>query len=82
MHRTNRHLNNHLEQDHRGVKQYYQPTCRLKTCTTAARFCLVFDELRAFVHPQLHRKPPLTFVHPRHTHQDQFAQLMGIMVAA
>jgi transposase-like protein len=51
-HRTNRALNNHLEQDHRGIKPRYRPTCGLKTFATAARFCRLFDELQAFLRPQ------------------------------
>jgi putative transposase len=50
-HRTNRYLNNRLEQDHRGIKQRYRPTCGLKTFATAARFRRLFDEIRAFSDP-------------------------------
>jgi putative transposase len=80
-HRTNRHLNNHLEQDHRGIKQRYRPTGGLKTFATAARFCLVFDEIRAFLRPQSHRNQALTLARRRHIHQDRCAQLMGMMAA-
>jgi transposase-like protein len=52
-HGTNRYLNNHLEQDHRGIKQRYRPTFGLKIFATAARFCRVFDEIRAFLPPSL-----------------------------
>jgi putative transposase len=38
VHRTNRYLNNHLEQDHRGIKQRYRPLCGFKTVNTAWRF--------------------------------------------
>jgi transposase-like protein len=31
-HRTNRYLNNHLEQDHRGIKQRIQPMGGLQEC--------------------------------------------------
>jgi transposase-like protein len=66
LHRTNRHLNNHLEQDHRGIKQRYQPT----------------DETRAFLRPQSHRNQPVTLAQRRAIHQDRFAQLMGMIAAA
>jgi putative transposase len=82
LHRTNRHLNNHLEQDHRGIKQRYQPTGGLKTFVTAACFCRVFDEIRAFLRPQSHRNQPVTLEQRRHIHQDRFAQLMEMMAAA
>jgi transposase-like protein len=82
LHRTNRHLNNHLEQDHRGIKQRYRPTGGLKTFVTAACFCRVFDEIRAFLRPQLHRNQPMKLAHRRHIHQERFTQLMAMMIAA
>jgi putative transposase len=82
LHRTTRHLNNHLEQDHRGIKQRYRPTCGLKTFATAACFCLAFDEIRAFLRPQSHRNQPVTLAQRRAIHQDRFAQLMGMITAA
>jgi putative transposase len=81
-HRTNRYLNNHLEQDHRGIKQRYKPTCGLKTFATAARFCCVFDEIRAFLRPQSHRDQFLTFEQRRRIHREQFAPVMGTIAAA
>jgi transposase-like protein len=53
-HRTNRYLNNHLEQDHRGIQECCRPMAGFKHGATAARFCLVFDEVRAFLCPQSH----------------------------
>jgi transposase-like protein len=55
IHRTHRHLNHHLEQDHRGIKPCYRPTYWLNTFATAACFCCAFDEIRAFLRPQPHR---------------------------
>jgi len=65
LHRTNRRLKNHLEQDHRGIKQRYRPTGGLKTFSTAACFRLVFDEIRAFLRPQSHRNQPVTLARGR-----------------
>src|SRR5262245_10813142 len=48
-HRTSRYLNNHLEQDHRGIKQRTHSMCGFKTFVSAARFCRVYDEVRAFL---------------------------------
>jgi putative transposase len=48
-HRTNRHLNNHLEQDHRGIKQRTHSMCGFKSFVSAARFCRVYDEVRSFL---------------------------------
>ena len=81
-HRTNRYLNNHLEQDHRGLKQRYSPTCGFKTFATAARFCCVFDEIRAFLRPQVHRNHPLTLARRRDIHRERFAHMMEIIAAA
>lgn len=47
-HRTNRYLNNHLEQDHRGIKQRTHSMCGFKSFASAARCCRVYDELRHF----------------------------------
>jgi putative transposase len=80
--RTNRYLNNHVEQDHRGIKQRYRPTCGLKSFATAASFCRAFDEIRAFLRPQSHRNQTLTLAHRRLIHQARFAQLMGMMAVA
>lgn len=81
-HRTNRYLNNQLEQDHRGIKQRARPMYGFKTFVTAARFCRVFDEIRAFCRPQSHHNQCLSLHQHRRLHRDRFAQLMEIMAAA
>jgi putative transposase len=81
-HRTNRYLNNHLEQDHRGIKQRYRPMGGFQHGDTAARFCRVFDEVRAFLRPQSQRHQRLSLAQRRHIHWERFAQLIGMMVAA
>lgn len=45
-HRTSKYLNNRLEQDHRGIKQRYDPMHGFGSFDSAARFCRAFDELR------------------------------------
>ncbi len=47
-HRCNQYLNNHLEQDHRGIKQRYYPMRGFGSFASAARFCRAFDEVRHF----------------------------------
>ena len=81
-HRTNRYLNNHLEQDHRGIKQQYRPMGGFTHGTTAARFCRLFNEMRAFLRPQSHRNQFLPLKQRRAIHQERFAQLMSLMAAA
>ena len=82
LHRTNRYLNNHLEQDLRGIKQRYRPTGGLRTFRTAAQFCRVFDELRAFLRPQSCHNQQLSLAQRRAVHQERFTQVMGILAAA
>jgi transposase-like protein len=50
-HRTSKYLNNRLEQDHRGVKQRYDPMHGFGTVEAATRFCSAFDELRNYLRP-------------------------------
>jgi putative transposase len=54
-HRTNRYLNNHLEQDHHGIKQRTCPMGGFKRVESARRFCRVHDEVRNFLRPRSHR---------------------------
>jgi hypothetical protein len=75
-------LNHRLEQDHRGIKQRYRPTCGLKTFATAARFCRLFDEIWALFRPQSRHNQRLSLHQRRHIHRAQFTQLMGMMAAA
>jgi putative transposase len=64
------------------VKQRYRPTGGLKTFATAARFCCVFDEIRAFFRPPSNRNQSLTLAQRRCIHQERFTELMGMMAAA
>ena len=47
-HRTNQHLNNRTEQDHRGIKQRYHPMLGFGSFASASRFCRAFDEVRQY----------------------------------
>jgi hypothetical protein len=49
--RTDRSLNGHVEQGHRGTEQRHSPTGGLKSFVSAARLCLVFDEIRTHLSP-------------------------------
>jgi transposase-like protein len=51
-HRTNKYLNNCLEQDHRGIKQRYYPMHGFGNFSSAVRFCCAFDELRNYLRPR------------------------------
>jgi putative transposase len=52
--RPNRYLNNQLEQDHQRIRQRSRHMYGFKTFVIAARFCRVFDEIRALCRPQSH----------------------------
>jgi putative transposase len=82
MHRTNRYLNNHVEQDHRCIKQRYRPTGGLKTFATAACFCHLVEEIRALFRPQSCHHQRLSFHQRRCIHRHRFAYLMGVMATA
>ena len=64
-HRTNRYLNNRIEQDHRGIKGRYQPMRGFKSSTSAARFCRSYDELRNFLRSRSNRNQPVPANHHR-----------------
>lgn len=51
-HRTNSYLNNHLEQDHIGIKQRLLPMGSFKSVESAKRFCRVHDEVWNFLRPR------------------------------
>lgn len=82
IHRTNRYLNNHWEQDHRGIKQRYRSMCGFKQGQSAARFCRLFDEIRAFLRPSSHRRQSCTLEQRRRIHCERFTDLMGMLAAA
>jgi putative transposase len=53
LHRTQRYLNNRIEQDHRAIKQRYYPMRGFGSAAGASRFCTAFEEVRQFF--RLHR---------------------------
>lgn len=81
-HRTNRYLNNHLEQDDKGIKQRYRSTGGLRTFRTAAQFCVVIDELRTFLRPRSCHNQRLSLAKRRAFHPERFIRLMGLFAAA
>ena len=50
-HRTGRHKNNGLEQDHRGVKGRIRCMRGFKSFASTECFCRTYDELRDFLRP-------------------------------
>jgi transposase-like protein len=64
-HRPNRYLNNHLEQDHRGIKQRTCPMGGFKSVDSAKHFCRVHDEVRNFLRPRARRNEVVSLAHRR-----------------
>ncbi len=54
-HRTSKYKNNHLEQDHRGVKGRTRPMRGFQHADSAHRFCRAYDEVRNFPRPSTRR---------------------------
>jgi transposase-like protein len=48
-HRTDRYLNNHLEQDHRGIVRRTHPMYGFKRFASTERFCRVYSDANAHV---------------------------------
>jgi putative transposase len=61
-HRTNRYLNNHLEQDHRGIKQRTHSMCGFKSFMSAERFCHVYEEVHNFFRVRSQRNEAVSLV--------------------
>ncbi|GHO67845.1 hypothetical protein KSC_067370 [Ktedonobacter sp. SOSP1-52] len=59
LHQTNKPLNNHVEQEHRGIKQWYYPMRGFGNFNSAVRFCRAFDELRSSLHPRTKMGEPI-----------------------
>ena len=64
-HRDNAYLNRRIEQDHRGIKQRYDPMLGFGAFPSAQRFCSAFDEVRQYFRPRRRRKQFVCLVRPR-----------------
>ena len=78
-HRTNKYLNNRLEQDHRGVKQRYYPMRGFGNFVSAARFCHAFDELRNYFRPRHTMGETLSLLEQRRLFCEKLAALQLLM---
>ena len=81
-HRTNRYLNNHLEQDHRGIKQRIRPMGGFKRVESAKRFCRVHDEVRNFLRPRSFRNEVISLAQRRLLHTARTRILLTTLAAA
>jgi transposase-like protein len=81
-HRTNKYLNNRLEQDHRGIKQRYYPMRGFGNFQSAARFCCAFDELRNYLRPRRTMGEPISLPEQRRAFLQRLAALKALIQAA
>jgi putative transposase len=81
-HRTNRYLNNHLEQDHRGIKQRLRPMGGFKSMESATRFCRVHDEVRNFLRPRSCRNEVVSLAQRRLLYTARTRVLLTSLAAA
>jgi putative transposase len=82
LHRTNRILNNWIEQDHRGIKQRYGPMRGFGSFESAGRFCRAFDEMRRFYRNPGARGTTRSLAARRHHYRERTQALLDIVLAA
>jgi putative transposase len=82
VHRTNRYLNNRLEQDHRGVKQRYYPMRGFGNFDSALRFCRAFDEQRDYFRYRTKPKEVVPLSEQRRMFRQRFGTLQYLLMAA
>ncbi len=81
-HRTNRYLNNRLEQDHRALKGRYRPMRGFKCPRSAARFCRGHDELRNYLRPRSRRNQHVPALRRRVLFLRRSVTVLGILETA
>jgi putative transposase len=81
-HRTSRYMNNRMEQDHRGIKQRYDPMRGFGSFEAAARFCTVHDELRDHFRFRQHLNETVSLADQRRLFQDRWGVVCAAMQAA
>jgi len=74
-HRDNAYLNRRIEQDHRGIKQRYDPMLGFGAFPSAQRFCRAFEEVRQYFRPRRKRKRFVSLPHGR----QQFIQKVRVL---
>jgi putative transposase len=82
LHRTNKYLNNRLEQDHRGIKQRYYPMRGFGSVASASRFCRAFDEVRQFFRVRTTMKQQVSLVQQRERFRQQLEALKTLVLVA
>lgn len=81
-HRTNKYLNNCLEQDHRGIKQRYYPMQGFVNFASTSLFCRAFDELRQYFRPRRTMGETVSLLEQRQAFLQRLADLRTSIQAA
>ena len=81
-HRTSRYMNNRIEQDHRGIKQRYDPMRGFGSFEAAARFCSAHDELRDQLRYRQRLNETMSLADQRHLFQDRWDEVCAVLQAA
>jgi putative transposase len=82
LHRTNKYLNNRLEQDHRGIKQRYYAMRGFGSLTSASCFCRAFDEVRQFFRVRTIMKQKVSLVQQREMFRHRLDALKALVLVA
>jgi transposase-like protein len=82
VHRTNRYLNNRMEQDHRGIKQRYYPMRGFGSFAAGSRFCTAYDEQRDYFHARTKPNEMVSLAEQRRLFQQRFGALQDWLIAA
>ena len=81
-HRTSQYMNNRMEQDHRGVKQRYDPMRGFGSVEAAARFCTAHDELRDHFRYRQHLNETVSLAEQRRLFQERWGEVCAVLQAA
>lgn len=79
-HRTNKYLNNRLEQDQRAIKQRYHPMRGFGRFESAARFCSAYDEQRQYFRSRSKPKETVPLSEQRRMFQQRLGALRYLMM--
>ena len=85
-HRTNKYLNNRLEQAPRGyprgIKQRYYPMRGFGSFASASRFCMAYDEQRQYFRYRTKPKEIVSLPDQRQMFRQRFGALQNMLMVA
>ncbi len=81
-HRTSRYKNNRIEQDHRGVKQRYDPMRGFGSFASAACCCPAFEEQRQYFRAVARSGEAVSLADRRRVFQERWAAVIAEMAVA